>query len=215
MLTLRVTKRHKFLISAISIVIVISLFSATLDFVYSDFLKADVSALPSQIEVQTEQIDPRLTYGTESEVYRFSIKSGGFYTLRYVSFKFQHGGLDWTRFDSASDWKVYPVINGRVDYLHQVGSGAEQSSGTISVKMFQAGDKDSGYIGGAGKSGFALVTTIIDDKNTEPDFFAAYMPDDGWSWVRGAYGDSWGTLNEKLNSESVNGLRTDTSTKSR
>ncbi len=209
------TKRHKFLISAISIVIVISLFSATLDFVYGDSLKADVLALPIQIEVQTEQIDPRLTYGTESEVYRFSIEAGGFYTLRYVSFKFQHSGLDWTRFDSADEWKVYPVLSGQIDYLHQVGSGAEQSSGNLRVKMFQPGDKDSGYIGGAGKSGFALVTTVIDDKNTEPDFFAAYMPDEGWSWVVGAYGNSWGTLNEKSDTSAVKGLRTEMFTKSR
>lgn len=207
-------KRHKFLISAFSIVIGVSLFSATMDVVRYDSLKTDVLGL-IQIQVKTEQIDPHLAYGTESEVYRFSIDSNNFYTLRYLDFKFQHGGLDWSRFDSADEWKIYPVANGRIDYLHQVGSGAEESSGNLRMKMFTSGDKGSGYRSYAGKNTFALVTTVIDDKNVEPDFFVIHMPDEGWSFVAGTYSNSWGTLGDKLDSKSVEGLPTESFSQSR
>lgn len=177
-------------------------------------MQADV-LMPSRPEVKTERIDSRLTYGTESEVYRFSIKSNGYYTLRYLQFKFQHSGLDWTRYDSPEDWKIYPVVNGQIDYGRQVGAGAEESVGNLRVKMFKPGDADAGYIGVPDKTAFALVTTIIDDKSSETDFFATYMPAEGWSWIDRAYANSWGTLDEKLDSSGVTGLRTETFTKSR
>lgn len=172
-------------------------------------LQTNVLVIP-EISVETIIENTELKYGTESEVYRFKIDATQAFTIRYLTFQFSHSGLDWSKFDSADDWKMYEVINGEIDYSAQVGEGSELSSnGILKMKMFSAGKRDVGFVGE--KNTFVLVTDII--KTGTDTSFGVMTYTDGMSWVWGAYYNSWGTLDEKLGSEGVSGLATESSTK--
>lgn len=200
-------KRHKFLISAFSIVLGIIIFSVSIE--SSLNLQANLLAHP-ELKVSSEIDNSKLSYGTESEVYRFKIDATSPFTIRYLGFEFSHSGLDWTKFDSAKDWKIYEVVNGEIDYADQVGEGSELSgNGILKMKMFSAGKRDVGFVGQ--KNTFVLVTDVI--KAGSDTSFGVMMQSADWTWVWGAYTNSWGTLEKKLGADQVIGLPTEISTK--
>lgn len=172
-------------------------------------IQTNVLLVP-EISVETVTGNTNLTYGTESEVYRFKIDATQAFTIRYLTFQFSHSGLDWTKFDSTEDWKMYEVVNDEIDYSAQVGEGSELSdNGILKMKMFSAGKRDVGFVGE--KNTFVLVTDII--KTGSDTSFGVMTSAEGISWVWGAYNNSWGTLDEKLGAEGVSGLAMESSTK--
>lgn len=200
-------KRAKFLISAFSIVLGIMIFSISME--KTQNLQTNVLVIP-EISVETIIENTELKYGTESEVYRFKIDATAPFTIRYLTFQFSHSGLDWTKFDSADDWKMYEVVNGEIDYSVQVGEGTELSdNGILKMKMFSSGKRDVGFVGE--KNTFVLVTDII--KTGGDTSFGVMTYTDGMSWVWGAYNNSWGTLEKKLGADSIKGLPTNISSK--
>ena len=127
-------------------------------------LQTNVLVIP-EISVETIIENTELKYGTESEVYRFKIDATAPFTIRYLTFH-SHSGLDWTKFDSADDWKMYEVVNGEIDYSVQVGEGTELSdNGILKMKMFSSGKRDVGFVGE--KNTFVLVTDIIKTEVTQ------------------------------------------------
>lgn len=200
-------KRAKFLISAFSIVLGIMIFSISME--RTQNLQANLLVNP-ELEVSSIIDNGKLTYGTESEVYRFKIEGTQPFTIRYLTFAFSHSGLDWTKFDSADEWKMYEVVDGEINYSAQIGEGSELSAnGILKMKMYSAGKRDVGFVGQ--KNTFVLVTDVI--KTGSDTSFGVATYDGGMSWVWGAYYNSWGLLNEKLGADKVKGLATDSSSK--
>lgn len=211
------SKTKKIIVSSSLLIFGISL--STIGVLQSDFSLANLLASSAQelgdsIKFETVGTENNLSYGSETEVYRFSIDSNQYYTIRYIGFEFTHSGLDWSRYDDAKDWEVFEVSNGIADFRNEVGIGTDIKNGLLRVKMYSQNKTDSGFIGGPVKKTFVLVTEIIDDKLGSPNIFSVRIPGEfpegfDLAWVRGAYLNSWGTIEGRIGSDEVLGLPTE------
>lgn len=158
-------------------------------------------------ETEIVEANQKLSYGSESEIYRFKLNSTRDFSIRYLVLSFESGGLMNDRLNAVSDWKVYENSSGKI-----IGEGVEIIEGKLRVKLFEAGQKDMAYILPAGNNSFSVSAPIIDDKYFGPDFVKVRLESDGvfeWTVSDVAFEKSWGSFEgEKGGAEKVLGLPT-------
>jgi hypothetical protein len=131
-----------------------------------------------------------LHIGSSVETHRFSLNAGFPYTLRYLTFSVN---LQDLLVPSISDWTVYEIYKGDIDYQTKVAQGESYENGLLKLRFFS--DRSYGYYG-EGEQEFALVTNLIrNGENTNLSLEQA-NPDGfyRWAWVEGHFEEPWSEL---------------------
>lgn len=169
-----------------------------------------VSVEDVALEISVPKRDDGLAYGTQSEVYRFTLDADAPYSLRYLSFQISHAGLQTTPLSYASNWRLYKVVNGVVDYTNEVGSGEELADGILRVRLSSA--RGAAYLGEKGKETFALLSTVIKDREADAaneaggTWMQVMISPAYWAWAPGWHQSAWLSLEEKYDADFVSGF---------
>lgn len=184
------------------------------EWVQARVLGAPVDPLSTEgvnLTVAVPEQSSTLEYGSQAEVFRFSLSSDAAYTLRYLTLAVNESGLKLSA--KAEDWKIYEVKNGQVDFSAAVGYG-EQWSETFLKMRLQSG-ASVGYSRGSGKQTFALVTSVLKDPavggTSEAPWLEVSIPNVlpsglDWAFVPGVVTVPWMDVSAPFASAQVHGL---------
>jgi len=183
---------------------------------YANFGSASVLDLPS-ITVSTAEQSATISYGTQAEVYRFSVDSDSSYTLRYLTMSVKSSGLDLSA--TPMDWKLYKVTGDKIDFLSQVGYGEKFVDEDLRFRMFLSTETtSSGFLGVPGKATFAVVSSVLKNPSAGKSdvFLRAHLghgssKEMGWAFKFGHDNRSWMKVDSILDSSRINGLPTEAS----
>jgi hypothetical protein len=134
------------------------------------------------LSVQFPSQKEDLEYSTQAEVLRFTLTADEEFTLRYLTILIESAGLDLP--SKASDWKVYPVKNGRPDFSQEVGYGEQWKENYLRLRF--SSSAALGYFGQEGENTFALVTSVFKtSESTEVPWLSTRFPrllPEGMDW---------------------------------
>lgn len=124
-------------------------------------LSPEVSLSTLTISEGTLELGDEIGYLSDSSVLNFKLTpSASSAAVSELSFKVKSSGL---KSMSSSDWKVYPVTSGAIDYTKQVGKGSSKTGTTLTVSMYD-GSYGSSYAQKlSGAEEFVLTANIADD----------------------------------------------------
>ncbi len=194
----------KWIIAAFALVGAIAQFSVMMD---SAALQTDLLQVEENVsqEFQLELVDDyeagRIKYGTQAELYRFSLKANGPYTLRYLTFAAESNALQGDALRGHVE--IYEVIKGKVDYTEPVGRGEKWADDELRVRLFSP--ENGPYLGEKGTQEFLVTGTVLKDpKSAEVATLEVWIPEEpamDWAWLEGHLEGSW------LSVEEWNGLQ--------
>lgn len=142
----------------------------------------------------TDGVALPLRIGSSIEVHRFTLEAGFPYSLRYLTFEVEMQDLSVS---DVTDWKVYAIYNGVIDYQSKVAQGEYFQDGLLKLRFYS--DRSRAYLG-EGTQEFALVTNLeragdnphlsLKQANSEAvsDFYK-------WAWMEGHFNQPWSELN--------------------
>ncbi len=143
-----------------------------------------------QLSVELPKQSDKLAISSQSEVLFFDLNAEAEYTLRYLTVVVESQGL--TLPAKLSDWKVYPVQDGRVDYRESMGYGEEMQNGLLRLRLFS--NPAVGYLGEE-EASFALVAPIFKNGEAEAYLkltFPKLLSDEfGWEFAAGHHTEPW------------------------
>lgn len=171
-----------------------------------DPLSAEAIDLHFSVPTQSHGIE----YGSQAEVFRFSLEAEEAYTLRYLTVAVRHAGL--TLSDRAEDWKLYEVHNGQIDFSAPVGYG--ESFDDVYLKLRFESTPSVGYWGSKGEDTFALVASVLNGSEGSEPWLTVSAPTllpDGfdWAFVAGKHSEAWMGVGATYHSAEVSGLPTE------
>ncbi len=166
------------------------------------------SAAEVGLTVEIPKQSDTLSFSTQAEVLRFSLHADGPYTLRYLAVQVEAIGLK-----PISDWTVYEVRNGQIDFTKSVGYSEGTVDGFLRLRFFSS--RSAAYLGKAGDQGFALVASVLKEPGAEKVSLSVSMPSElptevDWAWLPGSHGETWLSVGESLAASDILGLPTKT-----
>ncbi|MBT4384976.1 hypothetical protein HOD30_04495 [Candidatus Peregrinibacteria bacterium] len=198
------SKKFKWVLSALAIVVLITFVSILLEGIPSEKIIDEEVELTEELIELTEIKDVNLQifseavlplrFGSQSEVYEFTLKGDAPYTLRYLTIGIEAFGLQKVHLESPQYWTVYELEKGATDYKNAVGRGEAFKDGELRVRMFS--DYERPYLAEKGRTTFILVGTVLKDPNIEEDAnLNIFMPESSqvfdWAWLPGHLESSW------------------------
>ncbi len=176
-----------------------------------DLIPVLASEEPTTLSVTTVGEGGELDFGSQVELYRFSLDANGPYTLRYLSFQIEATGMqsDWS---NPENWALYPVEKNKVQYQKQLGQGERWDAELLQVRLFSPGVE--GFLGEPGELTFALTGPVLSSGDGNPHVkvflpeFSSLPYSFDWMWTGSHFYDSWLRFEGKAGAESLDGLPT-------
>lgn len=165
-------------------------------------LQVDLAEEPVEadfvLSLEDDYVMEKIRYGTQAELYRFSLKASGPYTVRYLTLAADTNALQ--REALEANVELFEVNRGKVDYTKPVGHGETWSNGEVRIRLFNS---DNGpYLGEKGTQEFLVTSTILKDpKSAERVTLRVSMPQNplmDWAWLQGHLEGSWLNATEWL-----------------
>ena len=147
-----------------------------------------------------------LSFSTQAEVLRFSLRAEGPYTLRYLTMQIEASGLK-----PIPDWTVYKMKGGQIDFSESVGYGETQIDGFVRLRLFSS--RSAAYLGESGEQEFAVLASVLKDPAAPAATVSLSLPQElppetDWAWLPGSHGETWLSVGESLGAADVLGLPT-------
>lgn len=189
----------KWILAAFTLVGFIAQFSILMDTapLNGEAFQADLLQVEENVDQEFELtlIDDyeagRIKYGTKTELYRFSLKSNGPYTLRYLTLAAETNAIQEEALHNNVE--VYEVNKGKVDYTEPVGRGEKWANGEFRLRLFTP--ENGPYLGNKGSQEFLVTSTVLKEaKSAELATLFVYIPKEpimDWAWLEGHLEGSW------------------------
>ncbi|MFA4814856.1 MAG: hypothetical protein WC924_01080 [Candidatus Gracilibacteria bacterium] len=146
-----------------------------------------------------------LSYSSQAEVFRFTLKSAGPYTLRYLTLMAYPEGLK-----PITSWTIYPLIEDEIDFENPVAVSEKINENLVRFRF--SSSVSSAYLVPPGENSFVVVASVLRDGNSDLDpqltmvFPEQLEKDWNWAWLPGRHSEAWLQLGESLGIEEVAGL---------
>ena len=157
------------------------------------------------LTVEIPKQNATLSYSTQAEVFTFTLKAAGPYTLRYLTLQVDAVGLK-----PIDSWTLYEMNYGQVDFTKPVGNSEEHEGDLLRFRLFSS--RSAAYLGEAGEQTFVVVASVLKDPDsTEPaslafSFPAELPPTMNWAWLPRQHSEVWLNVEGSLDSSEVEGL---------
>ena len=147
-----------------------------------------------------------LSFSTQAEVLRFTLRADGPYTLRYLTVEVETSGLK-----PITDWTVYKVKNGQIDFSESVGYGESPVNNFVRLRLFSS--RSAAYLGAEGEQEFAVLASVLKDPAAPAATVSLSLPQElpletDWAWLPGNHGETWLSVGESVGAADVLGLPT-------
>lgn len=199
---------HAALLSVLAITVVSNLvkptpwFSGELGDLSADVsLASEDNPVDTAAEVALVALWPRqndtISFSTQAEVARFTLKGEGAFTLRYVTLSIQSTGLK-----PIQNWTIYEVNESGIDFKNPVGYAEKMDSELLKIRLFSS--PSSAYLCEDGEQTFALVAEVLSDSDPTTSSsltlsFPSSLPSElDWAWLPGVYAEPWINVSESL-----------------
>ena len=166
--------------------------------------EADTAAevgLTAMVPAQSEM----LSYSSQAEVFRFTLKSQGPYTLRYLTLSAELEGLK-----PITTWTIYPLKGDEIDFENPAAVSEKTEAGLVRFRF--SSSASAAYLAQPGENNFAVVASVLKDPSSKaaPGLSMAF-PENlttewNWAWLPGEHSEAWLQLGESLGAEEVDGL---------
>lgn len=157
------------------------------------------------LTVEIPKQNATLSYSTQAEVFNFTLKAAGPYTLRYLTLQVEAAGLK-----PIDSWTLYEMNYGQVDFTKPVGNSEERDGDLLRFRLFSS--RSAAYLGEAGEQTFVVVASVLKDPGVPSPAsltfsFPAELPSTmNWAWLPGEHSEVWLNVDESLDSSEVEGL---------
>lgn len=151
----------------------------------------DLSAV--DVSLKTTDLPLDIAFGSRSLVHRFELEAEAPYSLRYLVLHVEEGSLDPTAL------RVYPEVDGEVDFSQELGRGVRAEGPWIRVLM--EAEEGLPYLGQVGRSRF-VVTAPVTEPISGVQLASEGAPFD-WAWIPGATERPWFFVEESLGWEAL------------
>ena len=156
---------------------------------------AESEEIPESLTVYSTQNPEKLRFGSQVEVFRFTLNSGEAYSLRYLTLRAESAGLLPSE---PKDWQVFEIQKDGIDYSKPVGRGENWQEKDLRLRFFSP--ENGPYLAPASKQEFLVTTRVLSDPNaTENPNLTVQIPVDplmDWAWLRGHITGSWLSVEE-------------------
>lgn len=160
-----------------------------------------------QLSLTIPKQSSELAISSQSEVLFFDLDSEAVYTLRYMTLAVDSEGLVLP--SKLSEWKVFHVEDGLVNYKEAVGYAEQMNGGLLRLRLYS--NPAAGY-SGEGAESFALVAPLYKTGEETASLrltFPKFLPEEfGWEFIAGQHSEPWMDLSsdEILKTEQLKGL---------
>jgi hypothetical protein len=168
--------------------------------------------------VTTVKQSSTISYGTQSEIYRFSVNASTAYTLRYLTASIKADGLKIP--SNPALFKVYEVRGDKIDFSRTVGYGEKIEGNEIRLRFFSdESDGSYGFLGVKGKTIFAILSSVLKDTSStaQKSLQVCLVPGSSkllnWAFIFGHDNRAWMDIENALGAGSVSGLSTEMATR--
>lgn len=146
-----------------------------------------------------------LSYSSQAEVFRFTLKSDGPYTLRYLTLNAYAEGLK-----PITSWTIYSLNGEEVDFENPVAVSEQVKDNLLRFRF--SSSASAAYLVDPGINDFLVVASVLKDSSSgiEPELTIGFpetlSKEWDWAWLPGHHGEAWLQLGESLGAEEVAGL---------